>query len=174
MNWIISPIDSIERSLSSLRKDPFQSGNPELDRYLKQYALKNDRNGISRTFIAVSSEDSQRIAGYYSCCTGGLSFEDLPADFQESLPRYPTPIILIGKLAVDLSVQGRGLGKRLLFHALENALNVSQTVGVYAAKVDAIDEAAKTFYENSGFREIPQVPLSLLLRLETFKKGLDR
>ncbi|MEG3966361.1 GNAT family N-acetyltransferase [Microcoleus sp. T2B6] len=173
MNWIISPIDSIERSLSSLRKDPFQSGNPELDRYLKQYALKNDKNGISRTFVAVSSEDSQRIVGYYSCCTGGLSFEDLPAQLQERLPRYPTPIILIGKLAVDLSVQGRGLGKRLLFHALENAVNVSQTVGVYAVKVDAIDEAAKTFYENSGFREMPEIPLSLLLRLQTFKQALD-
>lgn len=174
MNWIISPIDSIERSLSSLRKDPFNSGNPELDRYLKQYALKNDKNGISRTFVAVSSEERQKIVGYYSCCTGGLFFEDLPADLQERLPKYPTPIILIGKLAVDLSMQGRGLGKRLLFHALENSLNVSRTVGVYAIKVDAIDEAAKKFYENSGFREMPEIPLSLLLRLETFKQGLDQ
>ncbi len=172
MAWIISPIDAIGRSTSSLRKDPFNSGNPELDRYLKQYALKNDRDGISRTFVAFLSEDSQTIAGYYSCCAGAIASENFPVDLRESLPKYPTPVILIGKLAVDRSMQGRGLGKHLLFHALENALNVSQKVGVFAVRVDAIDEKAKGFYTKSGFRALPDIPLSLYLRIETFKQAL--
>jgi GNAT superfamily N-acetyltransferase len=172
VSWIISPIDAIGRSTSSLRKDPFYSGNPELDRYLKQYALKNDRDGISRTFVAFSSEDSRAIAGYYSCCAGAISSEDFPLELRESLPRYPIPIILIGKLGVERSMQGRGLGKHLLFHALENALNVSQKVGIFAVRVDAIDETAKGFYTKSGFRALPDIPLSLYLRIETFKQAL--
>jgi GNAT superfamily N-acetyltransferase len=173
VTWIISPLDAIGRSTSSLRKIPFNSGNLELDRYLKQYALKNDQNGISRTFVAFSSEDSQTIAGYYSCCTGAIAREDFPVELRESLPRYPTPVILIGKLAVDRAMQGRGLGKHLLFHALENALRVSQKVGVFAVRVDAIDEVAKGFYAKSGFGELPNFPLSLYLRIETFKQALD-
>ncbi|MFB2983871.1 GNAT family N-acetyltransferase [Microseira sp. BLCC-F43] len=172
MTWIISAIDGIGRSTSSLRKDPFNSGNPELDRYLKQYALQNDRDGISRTFVAFSSEVSQMSAGYYSCCAGAFASENFPVDLRVSLPRYPTRVILIGKLAVDRSMQGRGLGKHLLFHALENALNVSQKVEFFAVRVDAIDETAKEFYTKFGFRALPDIPLSLYLRIETFKQAL--
>lgn len=173
MSWVISPIDAIGRSASSLRKDPFNSGNAELDRYLKQYALKNDLNGISKTFVAFSSENTQIVAGYYSCCAGAIASEQLPAQLRENLPRYPMPVILIGKLAVDLSMQGRGLGKHLLFHALEKAVNISQLIGIFAVRVDAIDEEAKRFYKKFGFQELPNIPLSLYLTMETFKQALN-
>jgi len=65
VSWIISPLDTIGRTASSLRKDPFNSGNAELDRYLKQYALKTDLNGISKTFVAFPIQESQIIACYY-------------------------------------------------------------------------------------------------------------
>ncbi|WP_442933093.1 GNAT family N-acetyltransferase [Microcoleus sp. herbarium7] len=66
--------------------------------------------------------------------------------------------MLVGKLAVDRSMQGRGLGKRLLRHALENALNLSQNMGIYAVRVDAIDEQAKEFYKKCGFLEYQDTP----------------
>lgn len=173
MDWIISPLNAIGRSVSSLKKDPFNSGFPDLDRYLKQYAKKNDEKGIARTYVAFASQDSQIIAGYYSCCASVVDHEELPAELRESLPRYPSPAILIGKLAVDQSRQGKGLGKRLLFHALENAVDVSQKVGVYAITVDAIDEEAKSFYKKYGFLEYQDTPLSLFISMTTIKRAID-
>jgi GNAT superfamily N-acetyltransferase len=173
VSWIIYPIDALERSASSLRREPFNSGQSELDRYLKQYANKNDESGIARTFVALPAEGSQVIAGYYACTANVIDPRGLPAELRERLPGYLTPAILIGKLAVDLSVQGRGLGKRLLFHAFENVIDVSRKVGVYAVRVDAIDEAAKDFYKKFGFLELQDRPLSLFIRMETIKQALN-
>ena len=172
MDCIISPIDRIGRSTSSLKKDPFNSGNPELDRYFKQYAQKNDRDGIAKTFVAFSLGGSQ-IVGYYSCCAGVVEREDLPADLRQSLPRYPIPAILIAKLAVDRSMQGRGLGKQLLFHALARAIDVSRIVGVYGVRVDAIDENAKEFYQKFGFLECQETALSLFMLMNTIKQAAN-
>lgn len=172
MDCIIYPLDTIGRSTSSLKKDPFNSGNPELDMYFKQYAQKNDRDGIAKTFVAFSQEGSQ-IVGYYSCCTGVLQREDLPADLRERLPRYPIPAILIAKLAVDRSMQGRGLGKQLLFHALARAIDVSRIVGVYGVRVDAIDENAKEFYQKFGFLECQETALSLFMLMNTITQAAN-
>ena len=173
MDWIISPLDAIDRSASSLKKEPFNSGNAELDRYLKQYAKKNDKNGITRTFVAVTSQGNPMISGYYSCCAGAVKHEDLPIELREGIPKYPSPAILIAKLAVDRSMQGRGLGKQLLLHAFARAIDVSRIVGVYAVRVDAIDEEAKQFYKKFGFLELQDTPLSLFIRMETLKKAAN-
>ncbi|AFZ05500.1 GCN5-related N-acetyltransferase [Oscillatoria nigro-viridis PCC 7112] len=172
MDFLIAPIDRIERSTSSLKKEPFNSGNPELDRYFKQYAQKNDRDGIAKTFVAFSSGGSQ-IIGYYSCCAGVVEREDLPADLRQRLPRYPIPAILIAKLAVDRSMQGRGLGKQLLLHALARAIDVSEIVGVYGVRVDAIDEKAKEFYQKFGFLECQETALSLFMLMNTIKQAAN-
>ena len=171
MNWSVNSINTIGRSASSLKKELFNSGKPELDRYLKQYAKKNDERGIARTFVAFAFEESQAIAGYYSCCASAIDSESLPSQIQSRLPRYPTPAILIGKLAVDLAMQGRGLGKFLLFHGFENAIDVSQKLGVYAVRVDAVDEEAKRFYQKYGFMELEDAPLSLFISIETIKQA---
>ena len=172
MDCIISPIDRIGRSTSSLKKDPFNSGNPELDRYFKQYAPKNDLDGIAKTFVAFSPGGTQ-IVGYYSCCAGVLERQDLPADLRQRLPRYPIPAILIAKLAVPRSMQGRGLGKQLLFHALASSIDVSRIVGVYGVRVDAIDENAKEFYQKFGFLECQETALSLFMLMNTIKQAAN-
>lgn len=170
MDWIIERIDAIGRSVSSLKKDSFNSGKPELDRYLKQYAIKNDAIGIARTFVALPAEGSRKIAGYYACSASSFDPKELPIQLRERLPGYPIPAILIGKLAVDQAMQGRGLGKRLLIHAFENAIDVSEFLGIYAVKVDAIDEQAKEFYQKFGFREMSDTPFSLFLPLTIVKE----
>lgn len=172
MDCNIYPIDRIGRSTTSLKKDPFNSGNPELDRYFKQYAQKNDRDGIAKSFVAFSPGGSQ-IVGYYSCCAGVVEREDLPADLRQSLPRYPIPAILLAKLVVDRSMQVRGLGKQLLFPALARAIDVSRIVGVYGVRVDAIDEKAKEFYQKFGFLECQEMALSLFMLMNTIKQAAN-
>ncbi|MEP0770540.1 GNAT family N-acetyltransferase [Coleofasciculus sp. FACHB-SPT36] len=174
MNWIVCPINSTGRSLSSLKKDPFNSGEPELDKYLKQYAKKNDESGIAKTFVALPEDETGVIAGYYSCSMSVIDPQGIPTDLRNKLPSYPTPAMLIGKLAVDKSMQGTGLGKKLLRHAFENAIDISQKVGVYAVRVDALHEQAKEYYKKRGFLELQDTPVSLFLPIETIKEAIKR
>jgi len=60
-------IRCINRSTSSLRQDPLNLGNTELDTYLKRYAQQNDRLGTARTFVALFCENNYTRAGYYAC-----------------------------------------------------------------------------------------------------------
>jgi predicted N-acetyltransferase YhbS len=63
----------------------------------------------------------------------------------ENLPRHPVPVVLIGRLAVDITGRGQRLGEALLIHALRSAQRAAEIVGIYAVVVDALDESAKSF-----------------------------
>lgn len=91
----------------------------------------------------------ERIAGYYTLSS--LSVE-LPEDASKGLPKYPEyPATLLGRLAVDNSYQGEGLGGRILLDALGRALAGSRAVASYAVVTDAKNEQAEAFYERYGF-----------------------
>ncbi|NEP02162.1 MAG: GNAT family N-acetyltransferase [Symploca sp. SIO2E9] len=171
MDWTIHPISSLGRSSSGLRKEQFNSGEPELDKYLKQYALKNDPI-ITKTFVILAGDNSGKIAGYYACSMSTISPIGLSLEERKRLPKYPVPVMLIGKLAVDSSFQGMGVGKRLLRHAFENAVSLSENVVIYAIRVDALDHKAKKYYLKHGFLELQDSPLSLILPLETIRKAI--
>jgi len=154
-----------------LTKAKFDCGYPELNQYLSRYALKNDRLSIGKTFVALT--DMQEVAGYLTVRSAQIAANSLPEDITVALPRYPVPAFRIGKLAVDLRFQGSGVGRWTLTQALRKALEVSQTVGVFAVLVDAIDEKAKGFYLKYGFIPFEAHPLTLFLPLTTIKIALE-
>lgn len=92
---------------------------------------------------------------------------------RENVPNYPPPAMLVGKLAVDPSMQGRGLAKRLLRPAFENALKLSQNMEIYAVIVDAIDEQAKEFYKKCRFLEYQDTPFSLFIQISKIKQAAN-
>jgi GNAT superfamily N-acetyltransferase len=67
----------------------------------------------------------------------------------EKLPRYPVPVIHLGRLAVDVSTKGQGLGKILLLDALRRAASVSDQLGIYAVEVHALNEVARISISNT-------------------------
>jgi GNAT superfamily N-acetyltransferase len=69
----------------------------------------------------------------------------LPPGLSKGLPRYPVPAMRVGRLAVDRSVQVKGVGSALLRNALQRAITLSTEVGTCAVLVDAINEQAKSF-----------------------------
>ena len=155
----------------SLTKAQFDCGYPELNQYLSRYALKNDRLSIGKTFIAIT--DMQEVAGHLTVSSAQIAASSLPEDIRAALPRYPVPAFRIGKLAVDLRFQGSGVGRWILTQALRKAIEVSQTVGVFAVLVDAIDEKAKGFYLKYSFIPFEAHPLTLFLPLTTIKIALE-
>lgn len=78
--------------------------------------------------------------------------------------------VLLGQLAVAERYQGRGLGRDLLFDALDRALAVSEQIAAYAVIVDALDEDAAAFYAYHGFQPFPATSLRLFLPLATYSK----
>ena len=85
----------------------------------------------------------------------------------------PIPVIMLGRLAVDRTWQGAGLGSALLKDAILRTLKAANIVGMRALLVNALDERAAQFYRHNGFLESPFDPLVLMLPLETARKGIN-
>ena len=160
-----------EKLSRELARDAFDCGIESLNEFLKRYALQNLKKNISVTTVAVTEGDRKKILGYYSVSMAQVNFEELPEELARGIPRYPVPALRIGRLAVDRSAQGMGLGSELLRHALVRALNLSREVGTCVVLVDAIDEKAKQFYERFGFVALLDLPLSLVLPMETIAEA---
>lgn len=116
----IVPLDTLGLNRSSIKKINFDCGNQSLNDYLKKYAITNDKNWVAKVFIAVQKE-SQTIVGYYTSSASIILTQTIQAELQGNFPRE-TPALLIGRIAVNQSVQGQGIGKKLLRHAFNYAV----------------------------------------------------
>lgn len=155
------------------KRSEFDCGNNELNQYLRRYARQNDAKGINRAFVATQPDTPLVIDGYYTISSSVIDFLSLPGDVAQKLPAYPVPAALIGRLAVDVSCQGEGLGTELLVNALLRIVRASSEIGIYAVRVDAIDERAKQFYLKYEFIMFEDSPLSLFLPLKTIKREFE-
>jgi GNAT superfamily N-acetyltransferase len=152
-----------------LQKASFDCGYPDLNAYFKHYALKNDELFIGKTFVAI--DETQTVTGYITLSNAQIEATTLPDSIKGTLPRYPVPAFRIAKLAVDSKFQGAGVGSWLLRNALQRALDISASVGIFAVLVDAIDDTAKGFYLKYGFIPLQNHTLTLFLPLATIRKA---
>lgn len=145
----------------------FSCGRVELDEYLKRYAKGNHKKGLGKTF-ALKQENY--VIGFHTISMGSIEFASFPDDKRSGLPKYPAPVAKIGRLAVDESSQGNGVGKFLLIDAFHRIHEASQCIAAFAIIVDAKDAKAQEFYKHFGFTECKNSELSLFLPLETLRK----
>jgi GNAT superfamily N-acetyltransferase len=132
----------------------FRSGDPDLDRFLHRYAGQNQfRHHVGTTYVAI---DGERIFGYATVAPGHVEIDELPGAMRKRLPAYPLPILRLGRLAVDESVRGRGLGRELLRFVLQLALRLADDYGCTGVLVDAKPNAV-SFYEKLGFMPLEVV-----------------
>lgn len=152
----------------------FDCGVAELNLFLDRYARQNHESGGAKTFVAVPPDLPPCVLGYYSISPGSIEFSRVPAVLTRGLGRYEVPVFRLGRLAVSLSAQGRGLGGDLLLAAGMRALGVAAEVGGVALAIDAKDEAAADWY--AGFGAVPLVdqPLKLILPLATIAEAVAR
>ena len=143
----------------------FDCGSLDLNQYLHRYARQNHESGGAKTFVAVSAAEPVRVLGFYSISPGAIEFARVPAKLTRKLGHYDVPVFRLGRLAVDRSVQGQGLGSDLLLAAGERALAVAVEVGGIALAIDAKDKQAARWYERFGARSLLDNPLKLILPL---------
>jgi GNAT superfamily N-acetyltransferase len=152
----------------------FDCGAEALNAYLRRYARQNHDSGGAKTFVAVRPDSPTTILGYYTICPGALAFAQAPAGLTRKLGRYDVPVFRLGRLAVSLALQGRGLGADLLLAAGARALTVAAEVGGVALAIDAKDDRAAGWYERFGALRLLDDPLKLVLPLETIAAALKR
>ena len=143
----------------------FDCGSPELNEYLDRYARQNHESGGAKTFVAVSPAAPLRVLGFYSISPGAVAFARVPERLTKKLGRYDVPVFRLGRLAIDRSAQGRGLGGDLLLAAGQRALAVATEVGGVALAIDAKDERAAKWYQRFGALALLDDPLKLILPL---------
>jgi GNAT superfamily N-acetyltransferase len=149
--------------------DAFVSSVAPLDDWLKRRARPNEAAGASRTFVVC---EGRRVIGDYSLAAGSVLHEAATGKAGRSMPN-PVPVALLGRLAVDRSWQGRGLGRALLRDAILCVVGAAETIGVRAILVHAVSDEAKAFYENWGFTPSPAEPMTLMVTIEEAKRMLS-
>ncbi len=152
-------------------RSAFSCGKPPLDEFLRTLASQYEKRHLGRTFVACHPGNN-RVAGYHTLASGSIAFQNLPAAAAKKLPRHPVPSVILARLAVDRAAQGQGLGETLLIDAFRRTLDLSETLGIHAMEVDAIDKLARTFYEKYGFMPLAGQPLRLYLPVATIRVGL--
>lgn len=139
----------------------FRSGRRTLDAWLVSRALKNERDGGSRTYVVCEKE---AVVAYYCLSTGSVSHRAAPGYIRRNMPD-PIPVMLMRRLAVARSHQGRGIARALVRDAILRTLNVAEIAGARALLVHALDDTAARFYRHMGFVDSPINPLVLMLPL---------
>lgn len=150
--------------------DEFNCGQPDLDDWLKRFALINQRAGMTTVFVTLSEG---KVVGYYALATGGVERANAPARVAQGVPAHPIPVVLLARLAVDSSVQKSGVGRALVRDALIRVATAADEIGIRALLIHAKDETAREFYMKCAeFEPSPTDPLHLFLLMKDLRKLL--
>ena len=152
----------------------FDCGDADLNLYLQKYARQNHESGGAKCFVAAPSDAPARILGFYTLSPASLEYARAPALAKKGLARYDVPVFRLGRLAVDKTAQGRGLGGALLLRAADRCIRVAQDVGGVALLIDAKTDRAARWYESYGALRLDDAPLSLVLPLAVAADALRR
>ncbi len=146
--------------------DAFASGEAQLDDWLRKRARGNHAEGGSRVYVTCDSQrDGQRVCGYYALASGSISQEFAPGSFRRNMPN-PVPAVVLGRLAVDRSWQGGGVGRSLMQDAALRVIQAADTIGIRGIVVHALSDAARDFYLALGYKESAGQPLTLTITIK--------
>jgi GNAT superfamily N-acetyltransferase len=138
----------------------FDCGVVSMNDWLKRTAMKWQANYGTR--VRVLADEDGSVKAYYALSMGQISRDAAPKPLARNNPNA-LPVLVMGRLAVALDMQGQGVAKSLLLDAFDRAYEISKTVGVTAFVVHALDEEIVPFYAKFGFSPSPQTddPLTL-------------
>lgn len=139
----------------------FACGVESLDHWLQQRALKNQTTGASRTFVVC---EGQRVLAYYALASSAVAPDRATGRLRRNMPD-PIPVVVLGRLAIDQSLQGSGIGRALVRDACLRVVAAADVIGIRGLIVHALSPQAKAFYERVGFEPSPLDPMTLMATL---------
>jgi len=148
----------------------FDCDHAGLAEWLRRRARSNEAAQGSRCFVAC---EGKRVIGFYALAAGSVRRAAAPGAVRRNMPD-PVPAIVLGRLAVDRTWQGQGLGADLLQDAVLRAVRASREIGARVLLCHAVDERAKRFYLHHGFVASSFDPLVVMLDLKQIDSVLAR
>ncbi len=158
---------------SEHRVDGFECGVGSLDVWLVEHARAAAGAGSARTYVVIDSEQD-RVIGYHALSLASIEHREATDRTRKGMPGHPIPAMLLARLAVDETAQGKGVGAFLLKDAMCRAVSVAEQAGMRLLLVHAVDDEARAFYEHFGFEASPSDPLNLQLLVKDIRRALDR
>jgi ribosomal protein S18 acetylase RimI-like enzyme len=150
----------------------FRCGVLSLDEWLHRHALQSHRGGGSRVFVTTETE--MDVAGYYALAAGAVMPREATARLVRGMAaNQPVPVVLLGRLAVDVRHQGQHVGRSLLLDAMTRVVQAGETIGIRALLVHTVDERARAWYVQFGFERSPAHPLQLILLMKDLRATIE-
>jgi predicted N-acetyltransferase YhbS len=146
----------------------FTCGVESLDHWLKQRALKNQATGASRTFVVC---EGNRVVAYYALASSAVAAGVATGRLRRNMPD-PIPVVVLGRLAIDQSLQGSGMGRALVRDACMRVIAAADAIGIRGMVVHALSASAQAFYERVGFEPSPLDPMTLMATIADIRTGL--
>lgn len=137
-----------EQLASQHELSEFNSGEPDIDLWLRQSALSASVRNYSRTYVWHLHDD--QVVAFFTLSTYSFSPDQLPKKWARGEQRV-IPAILLGKFALDLSLQGQGSSRLLIADVVTEVEKASQIVAARYLVVDALNPELIGLYENFGF-----------------------
>lgn len=133
----------------------FDCGEESLNAFLTNHLKRQHDGKILRAYVLLTKEEKPRILGYYTLSGSCFEKETLPSKSQQrKVPYQNVPSITLGRLALDKTLHGQGIGSMLVTHAMRVVYSASQAVGVHGLFVEALNDKAKAFYKSLGFIQL--------------------
>ncbi len=155
------------------RLKEFDCGKPGMNQFIQQFACKHSKLGLSRTMVlpvANLEGDKRLIAACFTLAIATVQGKSLPV--KKSLPKYPTPVALLARLAVDLKYQNKRLGEKSLISALRHAARLcDEGLPAYGLILDVLDKDALSFYQRYDiFHQLSDDPMRLFAPMSVLRK----
>lgn len=147
----------------------FDCGVQPLNDFLRRFALSSQQGGASRTYVIARKN---QVKGFYSLCPASVEPSQAPERVTKGQAKHPVPVVLLARLAIDISEQGRGIGRHLLLDAFRRALVGAEVIGGRALLIHAKDESARAFYLRFNAEPSPTDPLHLFILMKDLRKAL--
>ncbi len=129
----------------------FDSGEPGLDEWLRRYAGQSRRRDTAATWVIADGEGV--VVAFASLSMTGIERSAAPDVLAKGAPD-PVSALLIGRLAVDVSCAGLGVGTALVAHALATAVELNATAACRAVVVTSLNPRARSWWERFGFERL--------------------
>lgn len=161
-----SPYTPVRKLEAGDEVEAFDCGRPELNEYLRRFALINQQANSAQTYVTCAG---RTVVGFYSLCAGSVAYDEAPARVAKGLALHRVPVMILARLGVDKNHQQKGLGRALLKDAVLRVLQAADIAGIRALLAHAKDEAARDWYLAHDFEPSPTDPLHLFLLIKDMK-----
>lgn len=163
----------VERLSPDHDVESFDCGSDAQSLWIRNHGRQSHTANYTQIYVVRRLADDV-VVGFYATAVGAVfRGPDTPQRVTAGSGQYPIPVVVLARLGVDQSEQGRGLGRHLLRDALLRISAAAEHVGIRAVLIHAEDDQARDFYlRHAGFEPSPTDPLHLYLLLKDLRKAL--